>query len=210
MTVSRSTIWGYFANLPVTKVGLGESVSKYYSKGTTPLSHGRGRTDSLQTSRLVPPQDGRDITGEVDPSAHGDGLVNVTLLSSPQPIMSTVVDAVKDSGGQDAFNVDYNSGNTLGIGWFPRYNCHTQPNDSFLIGWGQYSTGGGIRNSAATSYLRPAIPRSNLDVLIHTKAIKLHPSHFSDKGTPRIRTVEIASGANGEQYNYDCQVHGSD
>ncbi|ESK87617.1 aryl-alcohol oxidase [Moniliophthora roreri MCA 2997] len=160
-------MWNNFAKLTGDEGWAWESVSKYY----------------LKTSRLVPPQDGRDITGLVDPSAHGDGPVNVTLISSPLPIMSTVVDVVKDSEGQDAFNVDYNSGNTLGIGW------------------GQYSIGGGIRNSAATAYLQPAIPRSNLDVLIHTRATKLHPSDFSHEGTPSIRTVEIASDDNGPRLN---------
>ncbi|ESK87618.1 aryl-alcohol oxidase [Moniliophthora roreri MCA 2997] len=160
-------MWNNFAKLTGDEGWAWESVSKYY----------------LKTSRLVPPQDGRDITGLVDPSAHGDGLVNVTLTSSPQPIMSTVVDVVKDSEGQRAFNIDYNSGNTLGVGW------------------GQYSIGGGIRNSAATSYLQPAISRPNLDVLIHTRATKLHPSDFSHEGTPSIRTVEIASGPNGPRVN---------
>ncbi|EEB92843.1 hypothetical protein MPER_08585, partial [Moniliophthora perniciosa FA553] len=97
--------------------------------------------------------------------------------------MFTIEDIAKNSEGQFAFNLDYNSGDTLGIGW------------------AQYSTGGGIHNSAATAYLQPAIPRSNLDVLIHTRATKLYPSDYSTKGTPRIRTVEIASDGNGPRVN---------
>uniref|UniRef100_A0A0W0FQG0 Glucose-methanol-choline oxidoreductase N-terminal domain-containing protein n=1 Tax=Moniliophthora roreri TaxID=221103 RepID=A0A0W0FQG0_MONRR len=160
-------MWDNFAKLTGDEGWAWKSVSKYYFK----------------TSRLVTPQDGRDITGQVDPSAHGDGPVNVTLVSSPQPVMSTIEDVAKNSEGQLAFNVDYNAGNTLGIGW------------------SQYSIGGGIRNSAATAYLQPAIPRSNLDVLIHTRATKLYPSDFSGNGTPRIRTVEIASDVNGPRVN---------
>ncbi|EEB91515.1 hypothetical protein MPER_10111, partial [Moniliophthora perniciosa FA553] len=137
------------------------------------------------TSRLVIPQDGRDISGEADPSAHGDGPVNVTLFAypGPLPILSTIEDVVKDSDGQYAFNLDYNSGNTLGFGW------------------SQHTAGGGIHNSAATAYLQPAIPRPNLDVLIHTRATKLYPSHSSGKGAPHIRTVEITSGVNGTRVN---------
>ncbi|ESK92800.1 aryl-alcohol oxidase [Moniliophthora roreri MCA 2997] len=160
-------MWNNFAKLAGDDGWAWESVSKYY----------------LKTSRLVTPQDGRDITGQADPSAHGNGPVNVTLVSSPLPVMSTVTDTAKDSGGQFKFNLDYNSGNTLGIGW------------------GQYSIGGGIRNSAAIAYLQPALSRSNLDVLIHTRATKLHPSEISDGGTPRTVTVEIASDASGPRVN---------
>ncbi|EEB90954.1 hypothetical protein MPER_10770 [Moniliophthora perniciosa FA553] len=161
-------VWNNFAKLSGDEGWAWKSVSKYYFK----------------TSRLVTPQDGRDISGQVNPSAHGDGPVNVTLASSPLPVMSTVVDAAKDSGGQFGFNLDYNSGNTLGIGW------------------GQYSIGGGIRNSAATAYLQPVLSRSNLDVLIHTRATKLYPSDISDGGVPRIFTVEIASDADGPRVKH--------
>ncbi|ESK81149.1 aryl-alcohol oxidase [Moniliophthora roreri MCA 2997] len=160
-------MWDNFAKLTGDEGWAWESVSKYY----------------LKSSRLVVPQDGRDITGQADPSAHGDGPVNITLFSSPSPVMSTVEDVAKSSKGQYAFNLDYNSGNTLGIGW------------------GQYTTGGGIRNSAATAYLQPAIQRTNLDVLIHTRATKLYLSGFSDEGTPQIRTIEVASDPNGPRVN---------
>ncbi|KAI3605537.1 aryl-alcohol oxidase [Moniliophthora roreri] len=182
-------MWDNFAKLTGDEGWAWKSVSKYYFK----------------TSRLVTPQDGRDITGQVDPSAHGDGPVNVTLVSSPQPVMSTIEDVAKNSEGQLAFNVDYNAGNTLGIGWFLHHSRHTKSYNSVLTGWSQYSIGGGIRNSAATAYLQPAIPRSNLDVLIHTRATKLYPSDFSGNGTPRIRTVEIASDVNGED-KHVCHV----
>ncbi|ESK87622.1 aryl-alcohol oxidase [Moniliophthora roreri MCA 2997] len=159
-------MWDNFAKLVGDEDWAWKSVSKYY----------------LKTSRLVTPQDGRDTTGQVDPSAHGDGPVNVTLSSYPQPVIGTVQDAVEKSGGRYTFNLDYNSGNTLGIGW------------------AQCNIGGGVRNSAAAAYLEPAMQRANLDILIHTRAVKLHPVNVS-KGIPSINTVELASDANGPRVN---------
>ncbi|ESK83269.1 aryl-alcohol oxidase [Moniliophthora roreri MCA 2997] len=160
-------MWDNYAKITGDEGWAWSSVEEYYRK----------------TSRLVAPQDGRDISGEVDPSALGDGPVNITLFSSNPPISSVIEDAAKNSDGPFAFNRDYNSGNTLGVGW------------------SQYSAGGGVHNSASTAYLRPAIPRPNLDVLIHTRATKLHSSSSSDNGTPRISTVEIASDANSPRVN---------
>ncbi|EEB90206.1 hypothetical protein MPER_11617 [Moniliophthora perniciosa FA553] len=159
-------MWDNFAKLVGDEDWAWKSVSKYY----------------LKTSRLVTPQDGRDITGQADPPAHGDGPVNVTLSSYPQPIIATVQDAAKNSGGRYTFNLDYNAGNTIGIGW------------------AQCNIGGGVRNSAATAYLEPAIQRANLDILIHTRAVKLDSANGS-KGTPLINTVELASDANGPRVN---------
>ncbi|EEB99767.1 hypothetical protein MPER_00471 [Moniliophthora perniciosa FA553] len=137
-------MWDNYAKITGDEGWAWKSVSEYYRK----------------TSRLVTPQDGRDITGEADPSAHGDGPVNVTLFSSLPPVISTIEGIAKSSEGQFAFNCDYNSGNTLGIVY------------------SQYSAGGGIHNNGATAYLQPAIPRSNLDVLIHTRATKHVPIQF--------------------------------
>ncbi|EEB96254.1 hypothetical protein MPER_04640, partial [Moniliophthora perniciosa FA553] len=160
-------LWDNVARLTDDEGWAWTSVSEYYRK----------------TSRLVTPQDGRDITGQTDPSAHGNGPVNVTLLSSPLPVFSTIQDTAKSSQGRNSFRLDYNAGNTLGIGWT------------------QYNIGGGIRNSAATAYLQPAIQRANLDVLIHTRVTRLYPSYFLGEGTPFIDTVELASDANGTQMN---------
>ena len=70
----------------------------------------------FQTSKLVPPQDGRDITGKADPSAHGDGPLNITLTPSPIKVNFAIEDVAKESSGQFGYNLDYNSGNTIGIG----------------------------------------------------------------------------------------------
>ncbi|KAK7054494.1 hypothetical protein VNI00_003692 [Paramarasmius palmivorus] len=161
-------MWDNFAKITGDKGWSWDSVSKYY----------------LKTSKLVLPQDGRDITGDVNPSAHGNGPLNITLGSSPPDIIQTVETAAKSSDGRFAFNLDYNSGNTLGIGWT------------------QSTTGGGIRNSAATGYLHPAVQRPSLDVLIHTRATKLYELHPTTKEkTTTIRTVELASNVTGPRVN---------
>ncbi|EEB93111.1 hypothetical protein MPER_08280, partial [Moniliophthora perniciosa FA553] len=110
-------MWDNYAKITGDDGWSWKSVEEYYKK----------------TARLVGPQDGRDTSGEVDPSALGDGPVNVTLFSQPPPLAAAIEDAAKSSEGPFGFNLDYNSGNTLGVGW------------------SQYSAGGGDHNSAATA-----------------------------------------------------------
>ncbi|KIK50435.1 hypothetical protein GYMLUDRAFT_461256 [Collybiopsis luxurians FD-317 M1] len=131
----------------------------------------------FKCSRLVTPQDGRSITTEANASAHGDGPVKVTVNGFVFDIDTTFEEAARNSS-QFPYNLDYNSGNKLGIGW------------------AQSSTGDGQRNSAATAYLEPALNRTNLDVLINTRVTKLLSSSVNN-GTPVIDVVQLASDANG-------------
>ena len=59
------------------------------------------------------------------------------------------------------------------------------------------SIGNGTRSSSATAYLKPAMARPNLDVVINAQATKLVPTGFS-KGMPSFRAVKVAQGAGGE------------
>lgn len=60
----------------------------------------------------------------------------------------------------------------------------------------QSSIGGGERSSAATAYLEPVENRTNLDILINTRATKLIQSG-QNGSTPILRKVEIAQSSSG-------------
>lgn len=68
-----------------------------------------------QSSRLVPPADDHNTTGEVIPSAHGDGPVQVSLAGFPLEIDNYVMNASMELDGRFAFNEDFNDGCTVGI-----------------------------------------------------------------------------------------------
>ncbi|KIK50786.1 hypothetical protein GYMLUDRAFT_208995 [Collybiopsis luxurians FD-317 M1] len=135
----------------------------------------------FKTSQLVAPQDGRNIASETDSLAHGDGPINVTVNGYVFDIDTVFEEAARKST-RFPYNPDYNSGNTLGIGW------------------AQSSIGGGKRNSAVTAYLEPALNRSNLDVLVNTRASKLFSSSMVN-GRPLVNVVELTSSPNGPRVN---------
>ncbi|KAI0629318.1 alcohol oxidase [Trametes polyzona] len=129
---------------------------------------------ALRIERLVPPTDGHDTTGEIDPSIHGhNGAINISTHNYPFPPDASVIGASHELGGDVAYNEDFNSGNPLGLGWF------------------QGANGGGIRSSSATAYLHPASSRTNLDVLIQTQVTKLIQTG-TDGDTPVFRGVRFA------------------
>ncbi|KAF9257653.1 alcohol oxidase [Marasmius fiardii PR-910] len=160
-----NSVWNNFAKLSGDESWSWDSMEQYY----------------LKTSRLVGPQDGRDITGEADPTAHGNGDVKVTLIGFPSELDSRIAESGKSSGD---YNLDYNSGDTLGVGW------------------AQFTTGGGERNSATSAYIHPIIEgRKNLDVLVNTRAVKLYSTFKDSQGAPVIDIVEVASGPEGPREN---------
>ncbi|KAF9012815.1 aryl-alcohol-oxidase from pleurotus Eryingii [Hymenopellis radicata] len=129
----------------------------------------------LQTSRLVPPADGHNTTGQVEPDVHGHGPVQVSLPGFKTELEDRVIATANLLGGRFAYNEDINAGNTLGIGYV------------------QNSIGNGTRSSAATSYLQPAIDRPNLDVVISTRATRV----FGSDDPLVIDSVEIATAEDG-------------
>ncbi|KAI0339212.1 aryl-alcohol oxidase-like protein [Trametopsis cervina] len=132
----------------------------------------------LKTSRLVAPADGHNTTGQVIPSAHGNGPVEVSVAGFSQSLDNVMINASQQVGGIWAFNEDINNGNSLGTTWM------------------QSSVGEGLRSHAASAYLEPASNRSNLDILINTQVTRLlnagHPG-----GQPSMRIVEFAQNTNG-------------
>ncbi|KAH9022200.1 aryl-alcohol-oxidase from pleurotus Eryingii [Lactarius pseudohatsudake] len=126
---------------------------------------------------LVPPPDGRDTTGEIDPSIHGsNGPVKISLHD--RTALDSRIFSATSQLAEFPFNKDMNSGNPLGFGWT------------------QFSIGDGQRSSASVSYLTPVLCRPNLDVLVNTLATKVVQTG-THRGLPIFRGVEIAQSASG-------------
>ncbi|THV00444.1 aryl-alcohol oxidase-like protein [Dendrothele bispora CBS 962.96] len=134
----------------------------------------------LKTSHLVPPAD--DTSGEVKPSTHGFGPVEVSISGFPTELDDRVLETSHLIGGRFSFTKDLNTGKTLGF-------SHLQS-----------SIGNGTRSSSATAYLDPVLYRDNLDVLVSTRATKLI-TDSTNAGIPIFRTLEIAQSSNGARYN---------
>jgi len=64
-------------------------------------------------------------------------------------------------------------------------------------GWSFASIEHGSRSSAATAYLKPAMVRPNLDVVINAQATKLVKTGHS-KGVPSFRAVEVVEHEGGK------------
>ncbi|KAK0196131.1 aryl-alcohol oxidase [Armillaria mellea] len=126
----------------------------------------------LKNERFVAPADHHNTTGEFNPAVHNfDGVNSVSLPGYPKAIDGRVIQATQELQDQFSFNLDYNSGYHLGIGWE------------------QTTVGNGTRSSSETSYLAPGyIDRENLHVLIHSYVTRIltlnkptshHKPHFN-------------------------------
>lgn len=136
--------------------------------------------------KLVPPADGHDTTGQIDPRIHGtSGPVQISVQGFRADLDSRVLKAAAALRHEFPFNRDVNSGNPLGIGW------------------NQFAIGQGRRTSAATAYLRPALSRPNLDVLINTQVTKVLQTG-TRHGVPVFQGVQFAQSAAGPVYTLDA------
>ncbi|KAJ6474770.1 aryl-alcohol oxidase [Mycena sanguinolenta] len=112
----------------------------------------------FKNEKWTPPADNHDTRGEFNPVVHSThGINSVSLSSSRWPIFENkVIQTTRELPEEFPFNLDYNSGEPLGVGWF------------------QSTIGGGKRSSSATSYLAPKfIRRRNLHVLLHAQVSRL-------------------------------------
>ncbi|KAF8185123.1 hypothetical protein BJ912DRAFT_489061 [Pholiota molesta] len=124
--------------------------------------------------KFVSPTDGHDTTGQYMPSLHGtNGQVSVSLPGNSQTIDAKVI-ATIGTLAEFPYNADMCGGSVLGIGW------------------AQSSIGAGARSSSSTSYLRNALSRSNLSVLLNATVLKLIQSG-TRKGLPLFNTVQFGS-----------------
>ncbi|KAJ6589198.1 aryl-alcohol oxidase [Mycena capillaripes] len=112
----------------------------------------------FKNEKWTEPADHHDTRGQFDPSVHSNkGINSVSLPGFQWPIFSQhILEATEELSDEWRFNLDFNSGNPLGLGW-----C-------------QSTIGGGKRSTSATSYLGPKfIHRENLHVLLHAQVSKL-------------------------------------
>ena len=145
------------------------------------------------------PADGRDTTGQVDPSVHGTGPVEVSVPGFQLPIDDIVVQTAKQLGGRFKYNKDFNGGDTTGVGELDSRSYLVCSHFNFRIGYMQSTIGGGERSNANTAFLQPIISRSNLDVLINTRVTKLVQSGTAKLG-PIFNTVELGSTADSKPF----------
>ena len=151
---------------------------------------------------MVPPADGHNTTGQVIPSVHGNGPIDVSVYGFPTELDSRIIDTSRQLGGDFKFNEDVNQGDTLGIGtlgYICIYIFFMGFSIKLVIAYTQSTIGHSRRSSSAVAYLDPILSRENLFVLINTQATKLILS--VEGGTmrgPAFKTVEIAQGPGGE------------
>ncbi|KAJ7191465.1 glucose-methanol-choline oxidoreductase, partial [Mycena pura] len=87
----------------------------------------------LKNERFGAPADHHNTTRQFNPAVHGfTGINSVSLAGFPTGIDSRVIEAT-DEFAEFPFNLDMNSGNTIGIGWM------------------QATIKDGVRSSSATS-----------------------------------------------------------
>ncbi|KAJ7189882.1 pyranose dehydrogenase [Mycena pura] len=136
------------------------------------------KTDVSQNEKWTPPADDHDTRGEFNPAVHStDGINSVSLSGFQWPIFQEhVIQATRELPEEFRFNLDFNSGEPLGLGWL------------------QSTIGGGERSSSATSYLAPKfIQRENLHVLLHAQVSKLVDPQ-SNKGVVAFGGVQFSQG----------------
>lgn len=67
------------------------------------------------------------------------------------------------------------------------------------LGWTIQSIGNGQRSSSATSYLKPAQSRPNLEIIIHAQVTKLLQTGTT-RGHPAFRCVQFVQHEGGESF----------
>ncbi|KAL5528041.1 hypothetical protein ACEPAF_7177 [Sanghuangporus sanghuang] len=137
--------------------------------------------------KITPPVDGHDITQQFDPSAHGNfGPLRIGLPGTLQPTDDLVLNASTQLSNEFPFNLDYNSGNTIGVGWT------------------QSTIANGVRDSSAVAYIEPVLSRSNLDVLVNTRVTRVIQTGIQSS-VPEFRAVEASASSNGTKYTLSAR-----
>ncbi|KAF7344393.1 Aryl-alcohol-oxidase from pleurotus Eryingii [Mycena sanguinolenta] len=137
-----------------------------------------------KSEHWTPPTDGHKTTGQFDPAVHGfNGLVGVSLSGSPLGLSEFIprsLQVTQELPDQFPFNLDYNSGTPIGLGW------------------SQNTIKNGKRSSSYTSYLAPEfIARPNLHVLLNSQVTRIIQTSQSPK---RFMTVEFAENREGSRH----------
>ncbi|KAK0235294.1 aryl-alcohol oxidase precursor [Armillaria nabsnona] len=129
-----------------------------------------------KNERWTSPTDNHDTSGQFNPAVHGfHGINSVSLAGYPLPIQDRVIQVTKELSGEFPFNLDYNSGFQLGVGW------------------AQSTINHGKRSSSFTSYLGPEfIGRPNLHVLLNSQVTRLLQTNSAPA---EFLTVEFAQSS---------------
>ncbi|KIK60427.1 hypothetical protein GYMLUDRAFT_43738 [Collybiopsis luxurians FD-317 M1] len=141
-----------------------------------------------KNERWTAPADHHDTSGQYDPSIHSTtGITSVSLTGFPLPIDPLGLEASKELGGIFAFNLDYNSGNPLGLSWT------------------QFTIGNGTRSSAAASYLAPKfLQRPNLHVVVNARVSRVLQTSSSSH-SPEFLGVEFVHDLDGPFYRVNAK-----
>ncbi|TFK64709.1 alcohol oxidase [Pluteus cervinus] len=132
--------------------------------------------------KFMQPIDGLSTVGEYDPAVHPtNGVLGVSLPSDLTPLDSHLLNAIKEQSAEFPFNLDYNDGSVLGMGWV------------------QSSIGDGVRSSSSSSYLHPVTSRPNLHVLVNAQVTKLLRTGTVG-GKPSFHSVQFSTGPGGHSY----------
>ncbi|TFK37749.1 aryl-alcohol oxidase-like protein [Crucibulum laeve] len=133
-----------------------------------------------KSERHVIPSDGRNDSAEYLPAFHGfSGPLAFSTTGNLSGIDDKILATTKELSAEFPFNQDTNSGKLLGLGWQ------------------QDAIGNGTRQSSSSAYLKPALnSRSNIDVLIHTRATRLLKTG-STGSVPEFKSLEIATTSTG-------------
>ncbi|KAL0576339.1 hypothetical protein V5O48_005637 [Marasmius crinis-equi] len=133
----------------------------------------------LRNEIVTPPADKHNTTGQYDPSVHGHSGINPDSLPGyHEPMNDRIIQTTRELSDEFPFNLDYNSGSHLGIGW------------------GIATIVNGSRSSSATSYLGPKYAsRKNLDVVLNARVTRVFTK--GKNSSLEIDGVEVAASAQG-------------
>ncbi|KAF4576250.1 hypothetical protein EYR36_004227 [Pleurotus pulmonarius] len=116
-----------------------------------------------KNERWTEPTDHHDTRTQFDPRFHSfTGINAVSLSGFPHSYNDRVIQTTKELSEEFPFNLDYNSGNPLGVGWL------------------QATIKDGVRSSSAASYLAPKfVDRRNLHVLVNARVTRVRGARHS-------------------------------
>ncbi|KDR70983.1 hypothetical protein GALMADRAFT_103022 [Galerina marginata CBS 339.88] len=132
-----------------------------------------------KNERFSPPADHHNTTGQFDPAVHGfNGINSVSLYGFPEGIDQRVIETTQQLV-EFPFNLDYNSGYHIGIGFT------------------QFTIKDGARSSSRTSYMADQFSsRKNLHVLLNARVSRLLATG-KQHGQPIFQTVEFLPAIGG-------------
>ncbi|KAJ7665039.1 alcohol oxidase [Mycena polygramma] len=142
----------------------------------------------IKTERLVATADGRNVTGETDPSVYGhNGPLNISLTGFTTPSLDSRVVEAAEQSTKFPFTLEDDNGDQIGTTW------------------AKVLVSNGERVSSANSYVQPGLQQhQNLDVVLHSQVTKIIQTGVAVNNTPIFRGVQISMSAAGPHYNINA------